>query len=144
MYKGRPLGTGSRRACRAGGGGVGAHACQQRQTVCQGSSQLCTWRSARGQDGGRDEELVGAVGQTACCPPSAPFFPRSRRLREREGEGGRGGQRSAALARCVARSVLALGPPTEAERTADQGPMAADGAVGADLEVGPAQFLLDL
>ena len=38
----------------------------------------------------------------------------------------------------------ALGPPAERKGAADQCPMAADGAIGVDLKVGPAQFLLDL
>jgi hypothetical protein len=44
-----------------GGGGASDHACQQRCTTRQGSSQLWTCRSARGQDGGCQEPL-GAGG----------------------------------------------------------------------------------
>ena len=36
------------------------------------------------------------------------------------------------------------GVPAEAERAVDQRLVAADGDVGADLEIGPAQLVLDL
>src|SRR5260370_42196707 len=91
--------TACNNAWSAGGGGACDQADQQRWTVRQGSSQLCTWRSARGQDGGRErggEERVGAGGAGAGGEGAggwgSPFSPHSRRLGEREGEGeGEGG-----------------------------------------------------
>src|SRR5260370_33741784 len=89
-------------AWSAGGGGACDHACQQRRTVRQGSSQLCTYRSARGQDGGR-EELAGTLSEVAGggrgggggggggAPPGAPLFPPPPGLGGREGRGGGGG-----------------------------------------------------
>src|SRR5260370_40323199 len=136
--------TASNNAWSAGGGGACDQADQQRWTVRQGSGQLCTWRSARGQDGGLErggEELVGAGGEVAGGWGS-PFSPHSRRLGERErgssrdGDGGRrptdplGGR-------------LAFRPPAETEGTADQRPMPADSAGGAHLEIGPDQVPLD-
>src|SRR5690349_25027263 len=63
----------------------------------------------------------------ACGPPlsAAGSWPRCRRLV-------RGGM------------VVEPGGPAEAEGAVDQGLVAADGGVGADLEVGPAQLVFDL
>src|SRR5690242_21787111 len=63
----------------------------------------------------------------ACGPPlsAAGSWPRCRRLV-------RGGM------------VVEPGGPAEAEGAVDQGLVAADGGVGADLEAGPAQFVFDL
>src|SRR5258706_9577727 len=98
------------------GGGAGDQAAQQRGTGRQGSSQLCTWRSARGQDGGLErggEELVGAGGEVAGGWGS-PFSPHSRRLGEgewgssRDGDGGR--RHTDPLG-----GMLAVRPPAETE-----------------------------
>src|SRR5262249_43600390 len=74
-------------------------------------------RSARGQDGG---------GKAAWEPPlsAAGLWPRGRSV--------------------VRRVIGEPGGPAEAERAVDQGLVAADRDVGADLEVGPAQLVLDL
>ena len=96
------------------------HAVHQRCSTVQGESQARTARSARGQD--------GAGGGTAARGPplsAAGLGPRccSTVLRRVFGE---------------------PGGPAEAERAVDQGLVAADGDIGADLEVGPAQLVLDL
>src|SRR5438876_334999 len=84
-----------------------------------GESQARTARSARGQDG-------ASGGPAACGPPlsAAGFRPRSCRF-----------------ARC---RMGGPGVPAEAERAVDQHLVATDGDVGADLEVGPAELVLDL
>jgi hypothetical protein len=47
--------------------------------------------------------------------------------------------------RVILRRVISEpGVPAEAERAVDQHLVAADGEVGADLEIGPAQLILDL
>ena len=118
--------TASRSAWSAGGGGACDQACQQRCTTRQGSSQLCTDRRARGHDGvtdGGGEELVGTPSEVAdgWRTAGAPFFP-SRLLGE--GEGSPDGQQRSTI-RAVPAVGGALGPPAEAEGTADQRPMAA-------------------
>ena len=90
------------------------HAGHQRCSAIQGESQARTARSARGQDG-------AGGGAAACAPPlsAAGFRPR----------------RGVALLRQV---ISEPGGPAEAERAVDQGLVAADRDIGADLEVGPA------
>src|SRR2546430_5431079 len=92
----------------------------QRCSTVQGESQARTARSARGQDG-------AGGGMAACGPPlSAAGF----RLRRRS---------------LAWRGVVAEpGSPAEGERAVDQCLVAADRDLGADLEVGPAEFVLDL
>ena len=109
------------RACSCGGGGALDHACHQRRSAIQGESQARTARSARGQD--------GACGGTAARGP--PLSAAG--VRPRSG--------SSVLLRRVFGEP---GVPAEAERAVDQGLVAADGGIGADLEVGPAQLVLDL
>jgi hypothetical protein len=90
------------------------------------------------------------VGSVSEVPSGAggerpPFFPRSPLLSK--WEGCRGGRRSATVVRGAGRGALALtalGPPAEAEGAADQGPVPADGAIGLDLKVRPAQLLFHL
>ena len=96
------------------------HAVHQRCSTVHGESQARTARSARGQDG-------AGSGAAACGPPlsAAGFRPRNRSIRLRRVIGEPGG-------------------PAEAERAVDQGLVAADRDIGADLEVGPAQLVLDL
>ena len=107
------------RACSCGGGGAFDHAAHQRCSTVQGESQARTARSARGQDG-------AGGGPAARGPPlsAAGLSLRSRVM--------------------VRRVIGEPGGPAEAERAADQGLVAADGDVGADLEIGPAQLVLDL
>jgi len=108
------------RACSCGGGGALDHACHQRRSAIQGESQARTARSARGQD--------GACGGTAARGPplsAAGRRPRCRRM-TRYGV------------------VVESGIPAEAERAVDQGLVAADRDIGADLAVGPAQLVFDL
>src|SRR5207247_4027347 len=64
---------------------------------------------------------------TGAVPPRGP----------RGGGGGLGGSR-------LGRVVGEPGLPAERERAAHQRPVPADRTVGADLEVGPAQLVLDL
>src|ERR1019366_448370 len=68
----------------------------------------------------------GGGGWLVCGPPlsAAGFWPRSRNV--------------------LLRVISEPGGPAEAEGAVDQGLVAADGGVGADLEVGPAQLVLDL
>jgi hypothetical protein len=85
-----------------------------------GGSQARTARSAHGQDG-------AGGGMAARGPPlsTAGLWPRCGTI--------------------VLRRVFAEpGVPAEAERAVDQGLAPADGGVGADLEVGPAQLVFDL
>src|SRR5215470_17122688 len=122
MYRCRPwpAATGLIRACSGGGGGLSDHACQQRCSAIQGESQARTARGARGQG--------GAGGGTAARGPAlsaAMFWPRWRRILLRRGIGEPGG-------------------PAEGEGAVDQGLVAADREVGADLEIGPAQLVFDL
>src|SRR4051794_37668565 len=124
MYRCRPRPAAAEliRACSCGGGGALDQAGHQRRSAVQGVSQARTARSARGQDG-----AGGGGGAAACGPPL-----------------------SAAGSRLWCRIVLSRrgfaepGVPAEAERAADEGLVAADGDVGADLEIGPAQLVLDL
>ena len=96
------------------------HAAHQRCSTIQGESQARTARSAWGQDG------TGG-GTAARGPPlsAAGLGPRccSTVLRRAFGE---------------------PGGPAEAERAVDQHLVAPDRGVRADLEVGPAQLVLDL
>src|SRR5215471_13775980 len=108
------------RACSCGGGGALDHAGHQRCSAIAGESQARIARNAWGQDGAcRDA--------AACGPPlsAARLCPRCLMLV-------RGGV------------VSEPGVPAEAERAVDQGLVAADGGVGADLEVGPAELVFDL
>ena len=96
------------------------HAGHQRCSAIQGESQARIARSARGHDG-------AGAGTAARGPPlsAAGSWPRCRRL-----------------VRC--RMVAEPGVPAEAERAVDQDLVAADRDIGADLEIGPAQLVLDL
>src|SRR5437764_13828342 len=106
-------------ACSCGGGGAVDHAGHQRRSAIQGESQARTARSARGQDG-------AGGGGASYGPPLSAAGP-GRRYR------------------VVLRRVFSEpGGPAEAERAVDQGLVAADGGIGADLEVGPAQLVLGL
>ena len=108
------------RACSCGGGGALDHAAHQRCSTVHGESQARTARSARGQD--------GAGGGTAAREP--PLSAAGFRLRRRS---------------LAWRGVVAEpGSPAEGECAVDQGLVAADREVGADLEVGPAQLVFDL
>src|SRR5438034_4411691 len=84
-----------------------------------GESQARTARSARGQDG-------AGGGPAACGPPlsAAGLWPRYRNV--------------------SLGAIREPGVPAEAERAVDQDLVPADRGVGADLEVGPAQLVLDL
>jgi hypothetical protein len=108
------------RACNCGGGGALDHAVHQRCSTVHGVSQARTARSARGHDG-------EGGGAPACGPPLSAAGLRLR-------------YRVVALRRVISEP----GVPAEAERAGDQHLVAADGEVGADLEVGPAQLVLDL
>src|SRR6266566_4413014 len=116
----RPAATELIRACSCGGGGALDHAAHQRCSTVHGESQARTARSARGQDG-------AGGGTAACGPPLSASGLRPRRL---------------SVAGCGV--VAEPGGPAEAERAVDQHLVPADGDVGADLEVGPAQLVLDL
>jgi hypothetical protein len=95
------------------------HAVHQRCSTVQGESQARTARSARGQDG-------ASAGPAARGPPLSAA-----------GSGRR--------CRVILRRVIGEpGGPAEAERAVDQGLVAADRDIGADLEAGPAQLVLDL
>src|SRR5918993_6106123 len=98
------------------------HARHQRPSTTQGVSQPRTRRSVTGQ-----ETATGWLAWWA-----GPLPPRGPR-----GGGGLGGGRLGGV-------LGEPGLPAEAERTPDQGPVAADRAVGADLEVGPAELVFDL
>ncbi len=107
------------RACSCGGGGALDHAGHQRRSTIQGESQARTARSARGQD--------GAGGGTAAWEPplsAAGSGPRRRVL--------------------LPGVISGPGSPAEAERAVDRRLVAADRDIGADLEVGPAQLVLNL
>ena len=107
-------------ACSWRGGGALDHAAHQRCNAIQGESQARTARIARGQDG-------SGAGAVAGGPPLSAA---GLRLRCRA---------------VVLRRVLGEpGSPAEAERAGDQGLMAADRDIGADLEISPAQLVLDL
>src|ERR1700691_4119982 len=107
------------RSCSWRGGGAFGHAVHQRRSAIHGARQARTARSARGQDGG------GWFGAAGAGPPlSAVGVWRWRR------GGGRG--------------MGEPGVPAEAERAVDEHLVAADRDVGAHLEVGPAQLVLDL
>ena len=96
------------------------HACHQRCSTVQGVSQARIARSARGQDG------AGGGGTAASAPPLSAAGPGLR-------------------CRVMLRRVFGEpGGPAEAERAGDQHLVAADRSIGADLEVGPAQLVLDL
>ena len=111
--------TESRRACNCGGGGALDQAGHHRCRAIQGESQARIARSARGQDG-------AGGGPAAHGPPlSAPGLRR----------------RGVVMLRRV---LGEPGVPAEAERAVDQGLVPADRGVGADLEVSPAQLVLDL
>src|SRR5438552_14387753 len=106
-------------ACSCRGGGALDHAGHQRRSAIQGESQARTARSARGQDG-------AGRGPAARGPPLSAAGPGLR-------------------CRVVLRRVIGEpGGPAEAERAGDQHLVAADRDIGADLEVGPAEFVLDL
>ena len=95
-------------------------AAHQRCSAIQGESQARTARIARGQDG-------GGAGAPAGGPPLSAAGLRLR------------------YHMVVLRRVISEpGGPAEAERAVDQDLVAADGDVGADLEVGPAELVLDL
>ena len=96
------------------------HACHQRCSAIEGESQARIARSARGQDG-------AGGGKTARGPPLSAAGCRPRLLR---------------FMRCG--MVVEPGVPAEAECGVDQGLVAADRDIGADLEVGPAQLVFDL
>ena len=87
--------------------------------MLHGVSQARTWRSATGHD----SRAAGSAWMTDRLRP-----PRGRR------NGDLGVGRWGLLGEA--------GLPAEAERTAHQRPVPADGPVAADLEVGPAQFPL--
>src|SRR6266566_3862123 len=122
MYRCRPQPAATEliRACSCGGGGALDHAAHQRCSTVQGESQARTARSARGQDG-------GGGGTASRGPPlsAAGLWLRCRVIVPRRVIGEPGG-------------------PAEAERAVDQDLVAADGEVGADLEVGPAELVFDL
>jgi hypothetical protein len=94
----------------------------QRPTTTQGASQPRTRRSVTGQ-----QTSTGWLAWWA-----GPLPPRGPR-----GGGGLGGGRLGGV-------IGEPGLPAERERTPDQLPVAADRAVRAGLEVGPAQLVLDL
>src|SRR2546429_9078434 len=115
----QPAATGLVGACSCGGGGALGHAGHQRCSAIQGESQARTARGARGQDG-------PGSGTAARGPPLSAAGP---------------GPRSRSI---LWRVISEPGSPAEAERAVDQGLVAADRDIGADLEVGPAQLVLDL
>ena len=118
MFSPRPAVTESIRACSCGGGGALDHAVHQRCRTVHGVSQARTARSARGQD----RAGAGAAGGPPLSVAGLCGWQRGGRGAGRGGPGG----------------------PAEAERAADQDLVAADRDVGADLEIGPAQLVLDL
>src|SRR5262249_38140482 len=115
-----PLVTASIRAWSSEGGSVSVQARHHRLRGMAGVSQERMARKALGQQG-----CWG--GWDGAGPPLWPLV----RARVRRG----GIQRSGWGEPLV---------PAEGESAVDQGLVAADGAVGADLEVGPAEFVLDL
>jgi len=94
------------------------HACHQRCSAIQGESQARTAQCPRPErcrrDGGARAPLSANRFRPRCCR----------------------------FVHCGA--VVEPGVPAEAERAGDQHLMAADRGIGADLEVGPAQLVLDL
>src|SRR4051794_39522771 len=105
------------------GGGSWVQACHQRCSSSHGVSQARTARSALGQ-------LGYSAGVSAAGPPLCGAV--ERRFRR--------------ASRCsvVGGGWVEPGVPAERERAVDQGLVAADRGGGADLEVGPAEFVLDL
>ena len=95
------------------------HAGHQRCSAIQGASQARTARSARGQDG------AGGGGWRA-APLSPPPGP------------------GCGAASCCGGCSANQAAQQNAERAVDQRLVAADRDIGADLEVGPAQLVLDL
>ena len=92
-------------------------AVHQRCSAIQGESQARTARIARGQEGG---------ARMAGGPPLSAAGLRQR-------------------CRVVVRHLISEpGSPAEAERAVDQRLVAADRDVRADLEIGPAELVLDL
>src|SRR6266542_663035 len=119
---GRPAATASSSRPSWAGGGLVDHARQQRSSTTQGVNQARTRRSACGHP---------TVPRLPAVPPG-PLPPRARR-------GGLGVRRHR-----LRRVLGEPRPPAKRERAAHQGPVAADRAVAADLEVRPAELPLDL
>ena len=115
-----PLVTASIRAWSSEGGSVSVQARHHRVRVTAGVSQERMARKALGQQGG-----WGWWGKTG--PPLWPLV--GARVR-------RGGIQGSGWGEPLV--------PAEGEGAVDQGLVAADGAGRADLEVGPAEFVLDL
>ncbi len=123
-----------------------------RHSTLQGKSQLRTCRRATGQEGhargvGGRRRWCGGRPRGRCClfpPPrrrtgrGRDWVGRRRRRRWRGQVDVQWGRRPGGVAGREPRS------PAEGKRAQDQGPVPADGAVAADLEVGPAQFVFDL
>ncbi len=106
-------------SCSCGGGGAFDQAAHQRRSVIHGASQARTARIACGQHSGWD----------GLADPGPPLSAAGFRCRRRGGGRRRMGE---------------PGGPAEAERAVDQHLVTADREVGADLEVSPAQLVLDL
>src|ERR687897_992266 len=103
--------------------GAADHDRQQRCSTLHGPSQARTARNLTGHD----RRTAGSAWMTGrLCPP-----------RGRRGGLGMGRGRLVGM-------LSEEGLPAEAERTAHQRPVPADGPVAADLEVGPAELAFDL
>lgn len=115
-----PVVTASIRAWSSEGGPVSVQACHRRLRVTAGVSQDRMARNALGQQGGWD-------WWDGAGPPLRPVVGAGVRRCDIQGSG-------------WGEPLV----PAEGEGAVGQGLVAADGAVGADLEVGPAEFVLDL
>ena len=116
-------GSGVKQPLQLPGGGAGDHDRQQRASTLQGISQARTARNATGHEG----LMAGSAPM-----PGRPRPPRGHRGCLRVGQRRLGG------------GFGEEGLLAERERATDQGPVAADGPVASDLEVGPAELALDL
>jgi hypothetical protein len=115
-----PAVTASRRAWSSAGGSLSVQARHQRCRVMAGVSQARVARNALGQQGGWGWWGVGS-------PPLWAIVGAGVR---------RGGVQWSGWGEPLV--------PAEGESAVHQGLVVADGVVGADLEVGPAEFVLDL
>src|SRR6266567_5450989 len=122
---GRPAATASSSIPSWAGGGLVDHARQQRSSTTHGPSQPRTRRSACGHGTMTWHVLVLVAGR---LPPRGPRGGGSLRL------GGRG----------LGRVLGEPRPPAKTERAAHQRPVPPDRPVTSDLEVGPAELVLDL
>src|SRR6516225_9389642 len=110
MYRCRPQPAATEliRAWSCGGGGALDHACHQRCSAIEGESQARIARNACGQDGAGSAAAHGPPLSARGCGPRVPGLMRRRMISE-------------------------PGVPAEAEGAVDQGLVAADGGIGADL-----------